>query len=815
MMVGVLIMRRAAVTIILALLLTTTGGAALSTAWNNYETSMHMCITYPEGEYRVGSDMSFTVHVFSEGEYVTPDNVTVNVGTNTDTPREVETTESSKGKYTGSFTVTNDDVPSEGTSVRIEAEAQWNGEGIDTYQYVYMEGIPELVIFPRFEGGGLYIGSGESRTVIWECRYGGELVDCEVELSIYGPGGYDDYTPDRESTGIYSYDYTYPTDGNDSSRVVFNFDAVHNASDGRVSEDFDYTIMYHNTLLVWANRVEVTETNAKFDVYVSQMDGKPAGGALIEVDVDYDKEDGSWDADEYNATADANGVGRLEFGYDDMAEDEYYIELEGDVTWEGLSQDVIFNFVVRDPPEDDWEDTPSEYGLDVMHERGGFDFDKSYTYEATAYLQGDPLIEQFVWCYLVTDHDVLTSTNTTTGPDGSLSFDFQTPKKRTDVYVSGNGDFKTSSGPVSMYPYVMDQTYIGIGEMDLSEDQSFMEAMDDFKTKDLTIESEKVAKGSPTGFTFDHPDVKDAWDGIIMLGNDPNPKDPGRVPKWTFWSSSMNQGSSPYNGGGFYFEICERKDGKYEGDIMIPENMPDDGYFLWAFCYDTDTWDFSGKYHKTNLVTFKVGEVAKSDTGDGDGIAGLSWTMILLILILVVIVVAVILVMRRKPGKEATQVELAPTEAAPQPAGAQTPPPAEQPLTPPQEYQPPPQQQPLPPPPDQQVYQPPPQEQAYQPPVQEQPYQPPPQELPPPPVELAPPPVEQAPPPVEQVPPPIEQAPPPVEQAPPPAEPASAPVAPAAMMTIRCQKCDTRMQIPTTRPLDVTCPNCGVSGTLK
>jgi hypothetical protein len=677
----------------------------------------------------------------------------------------------------------------------------------------------------------MYVGNGESRTIVWECRYGGSLVDCDIDLAIYSGMGYDEYTPDRVSTGVYRYTYTHPADSNESTYVVFNLDAAHTADDGRVSEDFDYHVIYHNTMIIWAKSVKYTETGATFDLYVSHMDGKPAGGSFVEVEVDYSKENETWwDEDIYNATTDIDGVARLEIVYDDMAEDEYYVEIEGTVTWREITQEVAFNFVTRDPPDEGpWE--PPEYGLHVEPERTNFDFDKSYTYQATAYLTGEVLMEEPVYCYLVTDHDVVAHTNTTTGADGKLSFDFSTPKKGQDDYVSGDAGFKCRDEGSIYSPYQTERSWFSIGQMDLDEeDGSFMEAMEGYRTDELSLETDKVEKGKSIGVRYNHPDVGETWDGVIILGNDPNPKEPGRMPLWTFWSSTNNKGSSPYNGGGFYYEQCERKDGQWRCTIMIPENMPDDGYFLWAYTYRTDTWDFNRENMKTNLVSLKVGEAANSDTDDdGPGIAGLSWPMLMAIVVLVIIILVGVVMMRRRKTEEAPPVGLAPSGLPPAEVSQETPsgwhpqePPAQVPPPPEQAYQPPPEQAYQPPP--EQVYQPPP-EQAYQPPP-EQAYQPPPEQAyQPPPEQAYQPPPEQAyqPPPEQAYQPPPEQAyqPPPEQAAPPPPAEQAPPSAPvdqaiaAATMMIRCQNCDTAMQVPTTRPLDVTCPSCGISWTLR
>ena len=91
---------------IVCLLLLTAGSplAMASVGWGN---PLAVYVTYPAGEYIIGSDVNVTVHVFREGVRYDPTSVVLNVGA---MEREVPLTMASVGTYNGNFTIEEADI---------------------------------------------------------------------------------------------------------------------------------------------------------------------------------------------------------------------------------------------------------------------------------------------------------------------------------------------------------------------------------------------------------------------------------------------------------------------------------------------------------------------------------------------------------------------------------------------------------------------------------------------------------------------------------------------------------------------------------
>ena len=140
MAVGVLPMRRVIVSVMFVILLTMINALPASAGWYDGDTSLFICITYPEGEYRLGSEVQFTVHVFSRGEYIEPDSLNVTVGIGSPDPLDMEVTEVSTGMYTGSFTASLDHVVPGSDSVDIHAEVELSLL-LDVYSHGRVSGI--------------------------------------------------------------------------------------------------------------------------------------------------------------------------------------------------------------------------------------------------------------------------------------------------------------------------------------------------------------------------------------------------------------------------------------------------------------------------------------------------------------------------------------------------------------------------------------------------------------------------------------------------------------------------------------------------
>ncbi len=833
------------------LLLVLAASPAASQGWGDGD-AMYGVITYADREYTIGSTVDIVVHVFEAGRYAAGAEVDVTVGYDSFNPHKVNVTEQGTGQWKGTFTIEERDVTSWDQlsfSGWVPASAYITKGTTSESAYVTIglassEPDKSLSILTRVTPASAYVTAGESRTITWEVRYGGNLVDASgVSLSVDGDGV---AAPQKTGVGTYQWTRSWPSATRSDSTDVY-FIATYTPSGGSELEESEDTEFYMNFMHVWAKRVGLaTATGATFDLYVSNWTGAPVEGATVLVNYSYQDDDANNIGKNLTASTDVNGMARATLTYNDLGLDQESVNIEGEVRAQGRVQSIGFDLNVR--AVSDKPPAPDDTGLDVVPTKDYYaQFEKPLTFAGTTYYDGEAMQSARVYYYFATPNAVFALGNVTTQASGLMSVAITPPKKVLTDPSSIIAHLETGIQEPTGMMYYEDDEYIGLSSIDISQlgtVDSISNIITYYKDDDVSVKVGKLKKGEPVQVTVSHPDARSTWQGMVLLGSDANPADMGLVPEWTYWTSSISSG--------LYTDRCEFVNGKFQGSIFVPENLPDKPFYVIGALINLDLVidDLTDlrDYIKTNHVDgLEVGKSGGSD-GDGDqgGLAGLmdreflGLPLLYLIIIIVVIVVvgllAGMMVARSKRAKGTPEVEAGheeqgprfeggPGPAAPMPVGAYQPEPqyAAQP-----EYQPPATYQ-QPEPQQQVVYQQPVQPQQYAQPVQPQQYAQPvqqPQYQPPPPAAAPPPPP--PPPPLQQQPayqmpqpqtayrPP---APAPAAQ-PRPAAPAAAPATAAAataegMMTIKCQKCGTKLQIPRKRPIKVTCPTCGASGVLR
>ena len=848
----VALMRRLAALAPVLLLLMAAAPAAAQ--WMGDEDAMYSVITYADREYTIGSNVDIVVHVFESGRYAAGATVEVMVGNDYMNPHMVEVTEQGTGQWKGNFTIEDRDVESWDqlySDSWVPVSAQITKGTADEAAYTAINlatSEPEgtLTMSSKVSPASIYVAPGESRTVTWEVRYDGDLVDAsEVTLRVD-----DAEAPPPQKTGVGTYQWTrtWPS-ATRSTGTDVELIASYTPAGGDELSDIESVEFFMNFMHVWAKRVGLaTSTGATFELYVSNLTGAPLEGATVLLNYSYQDDDQETREKNLTASTDANGMARVTLTYDDLGINEEAVHVEGEVKAQGKVQSIEYPLRVRDVP--DKPPAPDEEGLDVVPTKDFYaQFDKPFTFAGTTYYDGALLPSSKVFYYFTTPYTVIYFGNVTTQASGGMSVALTPPKKAVTDPTSIDAHFETGMQEPMGLQYFEDTEYIPLSSMDVSQTSgpdSVSDIITSYRDEDVSVKVDKLKKGTPVQVTIAHPDATPQWQGMVMLGSAPNPTDLGIVPEWTYWTSTTSSG--------IYMDRCEYSGGKFQGHVFVPENLPDKPFYVVGVVLNLDLvmTDVTNlrDYIKTNYVAgLEVGR--SGGTGDGEdegGLAGLLdkefLGLPLLYLIIIIVVIAVVgllagwMVARSKSAKSPPEAaasheephgprfESGPGPAAVMPVSSYQQEPQPQYAPQAAEYQ---QQamyqqqaayqQPAPQPQYQQ--QPAPQQQYQQQPAPQPQYQqPPPAMAPPPPAQPAP--AYQMP--QQQVayrapaPPPAQPA--PAAPSPAPAAPGAAPAAAAAataegMMTIKCQKCGTHLQIPRKRPIKVTCPKCGASGVLR
>jgi hypothetical protein len=636
----------------------------------------HLVITYVDKEYGVGDDVDVTVHVFDKAQYVSVDNVTLMVGAMFDL-REEELTEAGVGLWTGTFTIAEGDLASIGSFDYVVMTAEAVVESVSVESTLAMLMIPRAVEDPEtlaistsMNPSGIYMGPGEQKTITWEIRYQGDLVDATTMTSIvYEGSNQNEFTPTKSSTGIYTYEYTMPN-GPRSVDVMLDLTASYDAGSTTVMGSADVSL-YLNFLHVWAKKAAVSATTASFDLFVSNITGAPVEAAAITLDFNYQDDEWAPQQGSTSGTTDADGRAVIDLTYNDLGDEATEVEIRGKVIGQGKEQAIGFTMRVRAPSG--YSPEPLPLGLDIIPEKDTADFDKAVNYPATAYYDGEPHGSSTVYWYAYTSHAVLTKGTENTNAAGDFSVDFRTPDKGTmdRSLLTTHFDAPVEDGDTYYYD---DTEIMGITSIStLEEPDNPYDTLSQFKDSAVDVSVGKLEKNKDIPVTVTYSGADEYWKVIVMVGIDPTPSNMGLVPTWTYWSASIWEGA--------YGDICEYSGGKFNIDIFLPENLPNKDFYVGAVALSPEAMSSSvvdnwADYIKTNYVSADIGQSGSSGGGDGDGLmdrlmdeflfglALLYWIFILIIIVILGVVIG-LMTTRKKGTKEIDEPGLEPTAEGP------------------------------------------------------------------------------------------------------------------------------------------------------
>jgi hypothetical protein len=668
-------------TVIAGVLMLVLSLAPMASAYSGDDDAMYAVITYPEKVYNVGDEVEITVHVFEAADYAASDDVNVSIGYS---GHYVDMTESQTGRWTGTFTIEEEDIMGMGQIssdewVTVSAdvyrefivvEDAWGVIGVGTAE----EEIP-LIVEATVTPPSIYLKQGETKTITWRVTYSGNVVEPDsVEGYMWTDSGQDSFEPEKVSTGVYKYVYTAPTTSI-SQDVQIDFEAYYTPSGKSEVENEAYTSFYLNFLHVWAKEVSLTATGATFDVYVSNMTGGAVDGANLDLTYYYDDKQNDYQEKPLSGSTDANGLARVELVYSDLGTDEDTVFIEGTVTGQGKEQDVEFDLPVKTLPSDFVEE-PDDEGFDVVPSKQPYyQFNSPINYGNTAYLDADPMDSAEVDWYITTWHEVVDMGTATTSAQGTFSVDFTTPAKGNEPFMLTEAHFETAVEDISGTVYLEDGDSIYLSEIDIS---SFMtvdspfQAINEFRDSNLKVEVSTLKKSEPVAVSVTYPGATSDWEGLAMLSIDPDVNNFGLIPLWTYWTESEVEG--------MYGDILTWQSGEFQSDIFIPENLPEKDFIVVGVLMKPGDFDLMmledpKEFIKINYVdNIKIGKAGTSNGDDGgEGILDnlmdtevlgipLLYLIIIIIVLVIVGIAAGTLAARSKKPKELEKAELAPAE---------------------------------------------------------------------------------------------------------------------------------------------------------
>ncbi len=383
-------------------------------------------ITYPEGDYDVGSTVTATVHVYLEGEYHDPVHVNLTVAGNVwPDNREIPMTRVGVGRYEGTFTIQEDDVYTIFNEVWLEAYFHGRAAQVRaTGSFIPMtEPFHVDVHFP--DPSDLYPEPGETVEFEINVTYERESVDPDhITASILVPGWH--FIELRTlSPGVYEGEFDVPDDLVESRVYVLEVTAFYN--DGLVSHaEYLYLDLTANRFDIWFDKVDTTMTGAEVDIFVIDRDNLPIEGANVSFDYVYRDDEGMDRSIDLSGRTDTHGRAAFLLDYGDLGENETFVQIIGEVEVEGFTEQFRDSIQLREvPPYYDYTGTGNDFIVE------GFPYhslepDTTVTLDLYARNYLGPLVDQDIYVFIAGDHQLYVAGKFTTDSNGDFEVTFDT-----------------------------------------------------------------------------------------------------------------------------------------------------------------------------------------------------------------------------------------------------------------------------------------------------------------------------------------------------------------------------------------------------
>jgi len=561
-------MRKALLLIVLLIVTAMAPAVSASLSWNS---GLAVFMTYPDAEYDVGDDIIVTVHVFREGEYYTPDLVTLTVDPS---DRTIGLTAESEGRYKGVITIADTDLDSWG-DLELSADVSdgsglWRDQASDWIWISTEAGSGFDVALRIVEAIDLYPSPGQDVEFTVHVTHRGEPVDPDSDSMVVGymdPAETEhELEVTRVGTGLFEGTLTIPASLKESSVYEMMAGAEYTPESITLDSD-DYEEIYVQFYNVWAHITDVTPSAASVDVYVLNLDGTLIEGATVNVDWVYEDDAEDEIKDSTSGVTGADGKAGFAIEYTDLGKDAYAVDVSGRTSHDGFTQ--LFDGTIYVREGSDFED-PTGEGFEVeILEPGPYEGGESITVEHLVTYDGEPMASTEIFFYLTDDHKIYRFGSETTDAQGKFDFPLNLPSLDDGEmmrYISGQYHLPDEDYWDGTYSYLV------IG--DITVENLFDEWID----PGVDLDVPAFSAGETVELTLDHQDADGVEEQAMLIwGIGPLPDDLEDILnlEWEAWN--------PGELGFLQMVPLVFEDGKYVGSFSCPEFLTtDDELFMYG-----------------------------------------------------------------------------------------------------------------------------------------------------------------------------------------------------------------------------------------
>jgi hypothetical protein len=388
----------------------------------------NVVITYPYGEYEIGSEVDVTVHVFNYGQYCDAQEVLLIVG---EGDREIGTTRQGPGMFTGMMVIEEKDISpiyQVEVSSNVRTGDVWETPmGVTRIETVYRRAFEIETVLPEFINHWPVQGETVHYDVYF--TFMDEPVDpdpgtLDVDLSPRS-WAYGDLS--RISTGHYNGSFRVPeglTESVTSSLLVEGEYTWGNFTFKRNIWVSFFVDMIH----VWCQKERADTTGTTLNLYVYDDDMGAIGGAEVELSYTLNTlVDGVYEdfSDTMEGITDSHGTVTFELEYPRIDPLQPWVRINGHVLGESLRQDFTTSIHIMENPTVRRSGDPS-LELMILNELP-LPVESNENLMLVLKSDHDPVSGTDVGYTVSTDQQVVASGTATTDNDGQFEVPVVTP----------------------------------------------------------------------------------------------------------------------------------------------------------------------------------------------------------------------------------------------------------------------------------------------------------------------------------------------------------------------------------------------------
>jgi hypothetical protein len=409
-------------------------------------------LTYPKGEYELGSEFNIEVNVFSEGQYYDPSDVNVTFGVEN---RELPLIHDASGRYHAPVTI-NDQDPNPSGLILIVATAIDSVNGYEpAVDGFYIELTKRYQVEIYFEQEDMYPSPGQDFDFDLLCTYGNDYVDPDDENITCWIDTDDDIFEDialnRISRGRYRGSFTIPMDLVNST--LFELNDYSTLTIGEWSQESDrhyaFKVDFFN---IWAHRMRLNDSAMSIELFVYDMENNPIPNAEVLMDYSYSDEYHTLVLKSTSSKTNNDGKASLILNYPEANKTTVYID--GHVEADGYRQSFFDMMGVDTKKNPDGQTDKSSQSWCKRISSGYLSLDSLAEVAFHTSWEGVPLIGLPVYTYIAYEHQILWYGTSVTDDKGQFSIEFETLEdignywaREIFIYNSAliNGTWRTSS----------------------------------------------------------------------------------------------------------------------------------------------------------------------------------------------------------------------------------------------------------------------------------------------------------------------------------------------------------------------------------